>query len=570
MKKIYFLLFTLLTVASFGQTTVFINEIHYDNTGADVDEAIEIAGPASTDLTGWTIEKYNGSNSSSYGTETLSGIIPDQQAGYGTLNFIFAANALQNGAPDAVALVDDMGTVVQFLSYEGVITAADGPAVGMTSIDIGVAESGTGPIGESLQLIGTGDTYEEFTWATSMANTYGAVNTGQTFSAVNLPTLTITAPTDGALFNPGTTNVTLSVNVQNFVIGIPGNPGVDGHIHWSIDSGGGDVDQPMKFDTNDESIPVTNGGSYFVIMNLVDNSHNPIGVTATVAFDVLTATQVADLGALRADVAINGTGGFYELQSTPTVTYTRATRNQKYIQDAGAGILIDDNAGTITTSFDIGNGISGLVGQVTAFNGVLQFVPSSDASVAAGATITPEIVTIATLLTNWEDYESELVQINDAFFTDAGGTFATNTDYEINDPSSRGGSIMNFRTSFAEADYIGQTIPAGINNMAVLVAEFNGTPQVTARSLSELTLSVDTFNAAEFGMYPNPTSTGFVTITSATNDAISVAVYDILGKQVMNSNVNNDQLNVSSLNTGIYILKISQNGNSITKKLVVK
>ncbi len=35
-------------------TTVFINEIHYDNTGADTGEAIEVAGPAGTDLTGWS------------------------------------------------------------------------------------------------------------------------------------------------------------------------------------------------------------------------------------------------------------------------------------------------------------------------------------------------------------------------------------------------------------------------------------------------------------------------------------------------------------------------------------
>ena len=37
---------------SLGQTA-FINEIHYDNTGKDTGEAIEIAGPAGTNLSGW-------------------------------------------------------------------------------------------------------------------------------------------------------------------------------------------------------------------------------------------------------------------------------------------------------------------------------------------------------------------------------------------------------------------------------------------------------------------------------------------------------------------------------------
>ena len=40
--------------------TVFISEIHYDNAGVDAGEAIEVFGPAGTDLTGWSIVLYNG------------------------------------------------------------------------------------------------------------------------------------------------------------------------------------------------------------------------------------------------------------------------------------------------------------------------------------------------------------------------------------------------------------------------------------------------------------------------------------------------------------------------------
>ena len=58
---------------------VFINEIHYDNSGTDTGEAIEVAGPAGTDLTGWTIVLYNGSTGAVYGSTTnLSGVIADQ------------------------------------------------------------------------------------------------------------------------------------------------------------------------------------------------------------------------------------------------------------------------------------------------------------------------------------------------------------------------------------------------------------------------------------------------------------------------------------------------------------
>ncbi|NJO90239.1 MAG: lamin tail domain-containing protein [Chloroflexia bacterium] len=94
---------------------------------------------------------------------------------------------LQNGAPDGLALVDAGNNVVQFLSYEGVITAADGPANGMTSTDIGVSETSATLIGQSLQLFGTGTTYADFAWQADITNTYGAVNTDQFFGTPTIP-----------------------------------------------------------------------------------------------------------------------------------------------------------------------------------------------------------------------------------------------------------------------------------------------------------------------------------------------------------------------------------------------
>ena len=50
---------------------VFINEIHYDNASSDTGEAIEIAGPAGTNLAEWTVALYNGST---WTTDTPEGI----------------------------------------------------------------------------------------------------------------------------------------------------------------------------------------------------------------------------------------------------------------------------------------------------------------------------------------------------------------------------------------------------------------------------------------------------------------------------------------------------------------
>lgn len=58
-------------------TNVFINEFHYDNDGTDTGEAIEIAGSAGTDLTGWDLVLYSSLDGTVYDTDPLSGIISD-------------------------------------------------------------------------------------------------------------------------------------------------------------------------------------------------------------------------------------------------------------------------------------------------------------------------------------------------------------------------------------------------------------------------------------------------------------------------------------------------------------
>lgn len=157
----------------------WINEIHYDNSGKDRGEFVEVAGVAGMNLSGWSLVGYNGNNGSTYFTRQLSGVIANQSNGFGTVSLSIAG--LQNGRADGVALVDASGNVVQFLSYEGTLTATNGPASGMTSVDIGAAESSSTSVGHSLQLSGSGSRYEDFNWQSPGNDTPGSVNNGQSF-----------------------------------------------------------------------------------------------------------------------------------------------------------------------------------------------------------------------------------------------------------------------------------------------------------------------------------------------------------------------------------------------------
>ena len=177
---LFFIMFPLNSQAT--PTSIFINEIHYDNVGTDTGEGVEIAGPAGTDLTPWSLLFYNGANDTVYGTTRLSGVIPNQSSGYGTVFFSLPSNGIQNGSADAIALV----RVREFVSYEGSFTSATGLASGLTTKDIGMFEGSSTAVGYSLQLVGTGNSSKDFTWTGPQPNTSGAVNTGQTFGGFQI------------------------------------------------------------------------------------------------------------------------------------------------------------------------------------------------------------------------------------------------------------------------------------------------------------------------------------------------------------------------------------------------
>ena len=82
-------------------------------------------------------------------------------------------------------------------------------------------------------------------------------------------------------------------------------------------------------------------------------------------------------------------------------------------------------------------------------------------------------------------------------------------------------------------------------------------------------LSVDKINVLNVNMYPNPAN-GVVYFSTPANDALTVSVFDLLGKQVMDAQNVQSQLNISSLNPGMYFVKMTQGSSSATKKLVVK
>ncbi len=178
-RVIFFLNILLLPVsptwAAIMDSQAFINEFHYDNSGSDRLEFVEVVCPQ--DWADWEsirLTLYNGSSGTAYGGPfgldrfTLT----DVTNGY---RMFVLDIAMQNGAPDGFALAYHT-TVLQLLSYEGIFTASNGVAAGLVSTEVGVSEPADTELGTSLQLAGQGDSYLDFSWQPSALQTRGALN----------------------------------------------------------------------------------------------------------------------------------------------------------------------------------------------------------------------------------------------------------------------------------------------------------------------------------------------------------------------------------------------------------
>ena len=91
-----------------------------------------------------------------------------------------------------------------------------------------------------------------------------------------------------------------------------------------------------------------------------------------------------------------------------------------------------------------------------------------------------------------------------------------------------------------------------------------------AINLGSFQLGVSQNSISGLSVYPNPVTNGNLFITSNSSDVKSVVIYDVLGKVVAKATVTNQPMNVSNLNGGVYIVKITEDGKTATRKLVIK
>jgi len=81
-------------------------------------------------------------------------------------------------------------------------------------------------------------------------------------------------------------------------------------------------------------------------------------------------------------------------------------------------------------------------------------------------------------------------------------------------------------------------------------------------------LGVGDNDISGFTLFPNPANGDIVNINTSISGEKQVAVFDVLGKKVMDVTIDNE-LNISTLSPGIYMVRVTQNNSTATKKLIV-
>lgn len=335
----------------------------------------------------------------------------------------------------------------------------------------------------------------------------------------------------------------------------------------------------------DWTIPVTQelGNMFGIKISTLDNSVFDFSDEYfTIA--VLPVTDVTSIAQLRTQTADGTT--IYRLTSEAVMTYKQTYRNKKYFQDATGAIEIDDFFGVINSQYEIGDGVTNLIGYLSVYHNLLQFTPYADPGTATstGNDITATTVTISELNANFDDYESQLVLIENAHFLDTSTPFATGTVYLIMDDTGQ----IDFRTNFFEADYIGQPVPTGSMNMRVICTQYDASNQVTARFLADFTpvANEDLINEVSainlINNYPNPFSQSTrIDYSLKSPQPVQIEIFNTKGQLVrtLKSEVNNTGKNSlvwnakdesgHAVSAGVYLFHVKGGRYTSSKKMIL-
>jgi len=380
------------------------------------------------------------------------------------------------------------------------IPIVDVSAINLTGEgDATTIETDKGSLQINAEVLPADASDKSLSWSVSDITLASITETGL-LSAINDGVVTVTAT---ALDGSGvSTTIDITNSNQTLVVPVSSITVTGAGGATAITENGGSLqmeaevlpadasDSKYTWSVSDPEIATINGSGLLQAINMGN-----VTVTATAddgfggmgSLEVTISnqyTEVADLTALKA-LDPNNNKAVYKIMGEVVVSYTQSYRNKKYAQDAAGGVEIDDDPGVITTEYNVGDGMTGLMGTIQDYNGVLQLHPVSDPGAASstGNEIIPHVLTPAQLIADHDLYESRVVILESVTYIDADGaaTFENGKNYDLTDAID----TLACRVSFYDTDLTGMVIPDSAH-VAGIVLEYKGTVQLAPRSASDV------------------------------------------------------------------------------------
>jgi len=83
-------------------------------------------------------------------------------------------------------------------------------------------------------------------------------------------------------------------------------------------------------------------------------------------------------------------------------------------------------------------------------------------------------------------------------------------------------------------------------------------------------MSVGSSERLGLKIFPNPVSSGYVTLKTSVVGIKNIELFDLNGRRVLKASTNTDILNISSIDSGVYFIKLTVNGATEASKLIIR
>ncbi|MBG8552210.1 T9SS type A sorting domain-containing protein [Hymenobacter guriensis] len=240
----------------------------------------------------------------------------------------------------------------------------------------------------------------------------------------------------------------------------------------------------------------------------------------------------------------------------------------------GIGIFSSANIGDLTLAEGDSVDVMGTLGQ---FNGLTQITATAIERFRQNAAlVAPRVVTAV-----GEGEESELIKLTPLMLADASKwpTAATTASGVNVDAKDAAGNTFQLRITKASGLYT-MPAPTGAFTVTGLGGQFDSaTPfdtgyQIFPRSMADI-VSIETANREPaFGrtvqLYPNPAANQLTLKLGTVGRGATVEVLSLLGQRISRTTATGTQaeLNVAALQRGTYLVRITTNEGSVTRRFV--